>query len=400
MKIIVNTSTFKQSSNDPAPNFINKLVEEFSEKNNYYILFPRKTKDLISKSYSKNISLLPYSYIFPKGLSNLSEYGLYPSIKRNKLNVIKVVLLIFFQLINLLYYSIKLRPDIIYSHWLFPQGIIGAIVGKLLNIKTVFTSHGSDVKLLNNSGLFGKLIINFTINNSESFTAVSKKSLDILKTSFRNNSDDLNYKIIPMGVDEVFFNKTYELRNKENRVTNFLYFGRMIGYKGVDLIIEAALKLKENPEIKYHINLIGSGIDVNKIRNKIENYNLENYIQLIDFVERNELIKFIDNSEFVIIPSKITKNEYEAGPLSLVEAMARKKVCIVSNSIGFIDFINNDNAIIFKSNDVDDLFNKMLEAMSLTEKKRTEIGNEAFKISEDFKYKIVSKKTEEFLFLP
>ena len=106
MKIIVNTSTFKQSSNDPAPNFINKLVEEFSEKNYFYILFPKKTKDVKSKSYSKNISLLPYSYIFPKGLSNLSEYGLYPSIKRNKLNVIKVVLLIFFQLINLLYYSI------------------------------------------------------------------------------------------------------------------------------------------------------------------------------------------------------------------------------------------------------------------------------------------------------
>ena len=78
--------------------------------------------------------------------------------------------------------------------------------------------------------------------------------------------------------------------------------------------------------------------------------------------------------------------------------MARKKVCIVSNSIGFIDFINNDNAIIFKSNDVDDLFNKMLEAMSLTEKKRTEIGNEAFKISEDFKYKIVSKKLKNFCF--
>ena len=99
--------------------------------------------------------------------------------------MIKVVLLIFFQLINLLYYSIKLRPDIIYSHWLFPQGFIGAIVGKLLNIKTVFTSHGSDVKLLNNSGLFGKLIINFTINNSDSFTAVSKKSLNILKTSLK-----------------------------------------------------------------------------------------------------------------------------------------------------------------------------------------------------------------------
>ena len=38
--------------------------------------------------------------------------------------------------------------------------------------------------------------------------------------------------------------------------------------------------------------------------------------------------------------------------------MARKKVCIVSNSIGFIDFINKDSAIIFKSNNVDDLLIK------------------------------------------
>ena len=87
--------------------------------------------------------------------------------------------------------------------------------------------------MLNNSGLFGKLVINFTINNSESFTAVSKKSLDILKTSLRNNSDDLNYKIIPMGVDEVFLNKTYELKKEEGVLTNFLYFGRMIDTKGL-----------------------------------------------------------------------------------------------------------------------------------------------------------------------
>jgi len=398
MKIIINTSTFKQSSNDPEPNFINKLVENFSKKNNFYIVYPRKTNDLKSKFYSKNIFLLPYSYIFPKKLSNLSKYGLYPAIKKNNFNVIKVVLLILFQFLNLLYYSIKLRPDIIYNHWLFPQGFIGALVGKLLNIKTVFTSHGSDVKLLSNSGLLGRLIINFTVNNSDSFTAVSQKSLNILKTSIKNKSSDLNCKVIPMGVDEFFFEKIYEPQVKENDSTNFLYFGRMIDYKGVDLIIDAVFRLRKKPEINFHINLIGSGVDFNKIENKIKSYNLQGFVKLINFVERKELIKFIDNSKFIIIPSKITKNEYEAGPLSLVEAMARKKVCIVSNSVGFIDFINDESAIIFESNSADDLFNKMLEALSLNEKQRTEIGNKAFKISENFKYTIVSKKTEEFLF--
>ena len=148
--------------------------------------------------------------------SNLAEMLL-----KNNFNVIKVVLLILFQFLNLLYYSIKLRPDIIYNHWLFPQGFIGALVGKLLNIKTVFTSHGSDVKLLSNSGLLGRLIINFTVNNSASFTAVSQKSLNILKTSIKNKSSDLNCKVIPMGVDEFFFEKIYEPQDNENDSTNF-----------------------------------------------------------------------------------------------------------------------------------------------------------------------------------
>ena len=81
MKIIVNTSTFKQSSNDPAPNFINKLVEEFSEKNYFYILFPRKTKDVISKSYSKIYPCCP-TVIFSKGFIKLIRIWTVPFNKK------------------------------------------------------------------------------------------------------------------------------------------------------------------------------------------------------------------------------------------------------------------------------------------------------------------------------
>ena len=77
MKIIINTSTFKQSSDDPSPNFINKLVEDFSKKNNFYIIYPRKTNNLKSKFYSKNIFLLPYSYYFFKKVIKHQVWNLY-----------------------------------------------------------------------------------------------------------------------------------------------------------------------------------------------------------------------------------------------------------------------------------------------------------------------------------
>ena len=47
-----------------------------------------------------------------------------------------------------------------------------------------------------------------------------------------------------------FFKKfmNLEMKKKGNK---FFYFGRMIDYKGVDLIIEAVLKLKENRKLNF-----------------------------------------------------------------------------------------------------------------------------------------------------
>ena len=158
------------------------------------------------------------------------------------------------QFFNLIYHSIKLKPDIIYSHWVFPQAFISSIIGKFLKKKVVFTSHGSDVKLLNNLGLLGKLIIKFTINNSNKFTVVSKTGLENIKFSFDNLLNENKYEVIPMGVDNIFFDKKI-LDNPNNHTIKFLYFGRMVQYKGVDLIIEAAQMLDDNKNFNFKVDL-------------------------------------------------------------------------------------------------------------------------------------------------
>ena len=55
MKIIINTSTFKQSPEDTSPNFINSLTEGFSNVNHFFVLYPSKTSNISNKIYRKNI---------------------------------------------------------------------------------------------------------------------------------------------------------------------------------------------------------------------------------------------------------------------------------------------------------------------------------------------------------
>lgn len=398
MKIIINTSTFKQSPEDTSPNFINSLTEGFSNVNHFFVLYPSKTSNISNKIYRKNISLLPYKYFIPRKYSNLSNNGLFPSIKKNKFNIIKVILLIISQFLNLIYYSIKLKPDLIYSHWLFPQAFISAIVGKFLRIDTVFTSHGSDVKILKNFGWLGRFIVRFSIQNSEKFTVVSSSNLKIIESLLTNKNITTKQKIIPMGIEDIFYTEINQEPKKNHDMLNFLYFGRMVHYKGVDLIIDAAKKIQNENEFNFHIDLIGSGILYDVLEKKIINLGLDQHISMHKFAQKTELINYIDNADFIIIPSRLTKYEYEAGPLSLVESMSRKKICIVSNSVGFIDFANMKNSLIFESDSSLDLYNKILEGASLSKKEIKYIETEAYKTSLEFKFEKISNKTENFLF--
>jgi glycosyltransferase involved in cell wall biosynthesis len=398
MKIIINTSTFKQSPEDISPNFINSLTEGFTDMNQFYILYPCKTSKIQNKEYKKNITLIPYKYIIPKKYSDLSKNGLFPSIKKNKFNIIKVMLLVVFQFLNLTYYSVMLKPDLIYSHWLFPQAFISTLVGKFLRIDTVFTSHGSDVKILKNLGWLGKFIVRFSIKNSKKFTVVSSSNLQIIQPLLSNKKLLDKQKIIPMGIEDIFYEQSKNTRKKNNDLVKYLYFGRMVHYKGIDLIIDAAKKMKDENHFNFHIDLIGSGILFDVFEKEIKHLGLDNSISMHHFAQKAELINYIDNADFILIPSRLTKYEYEAGPLSLIESMSRKKICIVSDSVGFIDFANTTNSLIFENDNSLDLYDKILEGSNLSTTQIKNIKRAAYETSLKFKFDEISKKTENYLF--
>ena len=58
-----------------------------------------------------------------------------------------------------------------------------------------------------------------------------------------------------------------------------------LNYKGIDLIIEAALKLKISG-VDFKIDLIGTGIEINNIKKQIKHYDLEKFITVINFLKK------------------------------------------------------------------------------------------------------------------
>lgn len=399
MKILVTTSTLKQDLDDPSPEFINNLVDELASinsNNEFIYIYPFKRKYPNLKNL-KNVSYKPYRYWITSEGHNILDKGLYQSIKLNKFNLIKILFLIVSQFICTLYITVKTKPDYIYAHWIFPQAFIGAIVSKITKTKLVFTSHGSDITLLRKLNFIGKLILKFTISNALRITVVSKKNLKKIDDFIKIEKHKKKFKVIPMGISKKFFEQSNTKNEPFSEKNNFLYYGRLTKYKGIDLLIESFKEINKNyPDTR--LKIIGYGDIEKELKNFVKINKLDRNIEFLPFQNVEEIIKEIDKSNLVIVPSIDTGYEYEAGPLTIMESMARRRLCLVSDSVGFISYLDVSTALIFKSGNQQSLTKSIEDFLNLDNESHLNMLTNAYKLSKQFEFKEIAAKHNDFLF--
>ena len=141
--------------------------------------------------------------------------------------------------------------QIIQSHWIIPQGLVGAMCSMIFNIPHIATVHGSDVNMVKDNFLLKK-VVSFIIEHSCKITVNSnftkKALLKIIKEEQHSKIE-----IIPMGIDiNRFFNienKNLEAQYKNENV--LIFVGRLIKWKGVKYLIKSMPQIiKTHPKNK------------------------------------------------------------------------------------------------------------------------------------------------------
>ena len=126
--------------------------------------------------------------------------------------------------------------------------------------------------------------------------------------------------------------------------------------KGVDILIKAFNKIS-NEFSEYTLKVVGYCDDKSYFE-KISSNNKQ--IQLCNPVNYSEVIKLMEGCSLFILPSRT-----EAMGRVLLEAMASKKPIIASNVDGIPTYIKDGyNGLLFESENVDDLAEKMHTVMS------------------------------------
>ena len=398
-KVIISTSTFKSDQEDSTPDFINSMVESLSDTyENLEIIVFRPMKDKFEQEYfEKNYKVVPYRYHWSVKKQTLWKYGLKPAYDLNKLNIFKILLLFISQIFALIKLIKSEKPDYIYSQWFIPQALTAAIVCKFYPVKNYFSTYGADVLLVKNIPLVGKKVINFVIKNTTKFTAISSLNLNIIKSALKQELlDRNNYKVLPLPIEEVFFQRNPQNKHDQN-IINFLYIGRLIEVKGVDLLIESFDSIHDKENII--LNIVGTGIDKVKLEEKSKNLNLSNNILFHGWKNNDEKMKFFDQANVVFVTSKQNNTIMEGGPLTLIEAMSQNIICICSDSVGYSEhIIDGYNGIVFKSGSSQSLTNAINRYLNLSDDQIKAIQNNAFQTSQQFKRIEITKDINKYFF--
>jgi len=155
-----------------------------------------------------------------------------------------------------------------------------------------------------------------------------------------------------------------------------LYFGRLSREKGILNLIKAFANLKDGT-----LYIAGEGPEKENVEKIIKENKLEKRVKLLGFLNKEDMKETIRKCKFVVVPSIW----YENCPYSVIETLCTGKPVIGADIGGIPELVlNNENGLIYKYDDIDELKEKMQtlftndELVNKFSKKAKEIAKEQY----------------------
>ncbi len=223
---------------------------------------------------------------------------------------------------------------------------------------------------------------------SERFSLILPwNSVIALSNSTKNKLTKFIKKPIPVIYGGVNINDFQINGVSKNEVFTIICVARLVNYKRVDLLIDAANILKTKG-YNFKIDLIGDGPEKKKIETLIDNYNLGERMNLSSGISRTELIKKYRQAHIFCLPSEV-----EGFGLVIIEAAACKLPYVVTNIDILKEVTKGKGGLYFKKGDARDLASKF-EVLINNKDLRKSLSRESIELARSYSWKEIAKQFE------
>lgn len=369
MNILVLTSLFPTPENPQKGIFVYNMLKGMEGKKVRFVvvvpvphlLFVRESasKESREKFKKKLMDTLPkvsdiiyIDYIFlPRAFHPLFSGFLYYRLRR-----------LFSYLVQ------KNNFDLLHSHFLFPEGVISAKLGKEFSIKSICTVHGSDLNIIAHR-LYWRPFLSYALRNLDALIFVS----EALKEKFLSQvlkgrePKSLNLAVIPNGFadwvipsgDPVDDQLVRRLREHKKKI--ILFVGNLIKIKRPDVAVEALAYIRKKGDGAVLV-IIGHGPKESEIKAKAARLNLcegEDFI-LLGRLSHERVLFWMKEADVLILTS-----DNEGMPSVVLESLSLGTP-VVATPIGGVPEVVLDgvNGFLCRRNDPIDVAMHIIEALT------------------------------------
>ena len=224
--------------------------------------------------------------------------------------------------------------DIIHFHVPFPLGDLACLLANFKG-KVVVSWHSDIVRQKKMMKLYKPLLIKF-LNRADMILVATQGHID--------GSDYLieyrdKCRIVPYGVEpnieklaDMFIAEQRESVNTQDKTTKFLFIGRLVYYKGCEILVEAFSKV-HNAELI----LVGTGPLESTLRQKVNELGINEKVVFRGSISDEEMVDCIRYCDVLVLPSIIKS---EAFGLVQLEAMVFEKPVINTNLPSGVPYVS------------------------------------------------------------
>ncbi|NRD90101.1 hypothetical protein C8024_12485 [Sphingopyxis sp. BSNA05] len=249
-KVLFLTSTLPRFTGDMQPGFVLDQAHAWKEErpnDRVVILAPHDAGALRSEQIG-DVEVRRFSYAWPEKWQQLAYPAILPNIKNRPITAFLILPFLIAEFITAFQMVRKDKLDLIYAHWVMPQGLIAYLLKLICGTSYVMQNHSSDLEIFSKLGPLGRALARRIIRASDRLFCVNERqrrfALDLFKASERA---EMEQKVVtlPMGVASTFAREDESSYDKD---VSFRYdlgtISRLSRKKGLPFLIEAAGRVK------------------------------------------------------------------------------------------------------------------------------------------------------------
>jgi glycosyltransferase involved in cell wall biosynthesis len=377
LKIAVITSSYTRFPGDGIAPFVKAISESLAELG-HSIAVVAPYDPAVKPFGTDDVQIYRYKYIWP---TSYHVMGHARSLEKDvRLRISSYLLLPFFLIagfLKLLQVVKQQNAEIIYAHWVIPNGLIAACVAKVQDIPFIISLHGSDIYVAQKNWLF-RTIARWVFKNSSGVTACSAE----LKRKAVELGAPKDVYLVPWGANPIVFDPKLRTSSPVNQLNNHTQLlisslGRLVEKKGFKFLIAAMPPIiEEFPSTELIIG--GGGLLLSDLQKQAQELKISDQVNFPGSVLWNDVPEFLANSDIFVLPSVRDEHGNEDGlPTVLLEAMSCG-VAVIASEIGGTNLVieNNVNGLLVPPGDIESLTTAIMLLIQ-NEELRTNIGREA-----------------------